>query len=404
MSNDLQQETTSARTVKLLVVAREFQPDTGVVSLQHIAEAFAELPIIVAVPEASMDDLAPLSQALLQLEHELIFYTPPVNSEINWTVTAPEYRNAFDLLRSHPASTIMLLGPEAESISPVALRRMYDEITDTQCDLVTANYLLPARSGLVNSAILYPLSRALFGASPRFPLAMDACLSVRMLERMNTVSQRNNTPNQPSPLLWPVSEAIAAGLRVGQCDVGQRSLPQPAASGLNEMIGLVVGACFADIEAKAAVWQRLRMAPQAGRQQNADPSSPVAADEIAPLIEGFRLAYTNLRDVWTLVLPPQSLLGLKRLANAQPSGFLLPDVLWARIVYDFLLAFRLRTLNRSHLLGSLTPLYLAWLASHLTLTNQGVEPEHHVQQIAEAFEAEKAYFVARWRWPDRFNP
>ena len=41
------------------------------------------------------------------------------------------------------------------------------------------------------------------------------------------------------------------------------------------------------------------------------------------------------------------------------------DDLWVRIVYDFILAYRLRTLNRGHLLGALTPLYLAWVASHL---------------------------------------
>jgi len=27
-----------------------------------------------------------------------------------------------------------------------------------------------------------------------------------------------------------------------------------------------------------------------------------------------------------------------------------------------------------------------------------------VEMLAAAFEADKAYLVARWRWPDRFNP
>jgi hypothetical protein len=99
----------------------------------------------------------------------------------------------------------------------------------------------------------------------------------------------------------------------------------------------------------------------------------------------------------------------------------MPDSLWARIVYDFILAYRLRTINRGHLLGALIPLYLAWVASHLLLTApagtvgtaasnarspgaHALSPEAHIEALAAAFEADKPYLVARWRWPDRFNP
>jgi len=83
----------------------------------------------------------------------------------------------------------------------------------------------------------------------------------------------------------------------------------------------------------------------------------------------------------------------------------MPDELWTRIVYDFILAYRLRTINRGHLLGALTPLYLAWTASHLILTASDTPtPEQHIQEQAIAFETGKPYLVSRWRWPDRFNP
>ena len=109
------------------------------------------------------------------------------------------------------------------------------------------------------------------------------------------------------------------------------------------------------------------------------------------MLQAFRLAHTNLEEIWSLVLPPQSLLGLKRLAQTDGAAFRMPESLWARIVYDFLLAHRLRTINRGHLLGALIPLYLAWA-------------ESHIEAVAAAFEAEKIYMVSRWRWPDRFNP
>ena len=81
----------------------------------------------------------------------------------------------------------------------------------------------------------------------------------------------------------------------------------------------------------------------------------------------------------------------------------MPDSLWARIVYDFLIAFRLRTINRGHLLGALIPLYLAWVAGHFNVIASGTSAERHIEAVAAAFEADKPYLVSRWRWPDRFN-
>jgi glucosylglycerate synthase len=97
---------------------------------------------------------------------------------------------------------------------------------------------------------------------------------------------------------------------------------------------------------------------------------------------------------------------LKRLSRAGADKFHLPDELWARVVYDFALAHRLRTLSRSHLLGALTPLYLAWVASYaLEVSNASpAEAEHRIERLARAYEEAKPYLLSRWRWPDRFNP
>jgi hypothetical protein len=133
-------------------------------------------------------------------------------------------------------------------------------------------------------------------------------------------------------------------------------------------------------------------------------SSPESAADISPMLDAFRLAYTNLREIWSLVLPPNTLLGLKRLYVTDAATFRMPDNLWARIVFDFLLAYRLRTINRGHLLGALIPLYLAWVASHINITSSGTDAERHIEAVAAAFEADKPYLVSRWRWPDRFNP
>jgi glucosylglycerate synthase len=68
------------------------------------------------------------------------------------------------------------------------------------------------------------------------------------------------------------------------------------------------------------------------------------------------------------------------------------------------LAYRLRTINRGHLLGALTPLYFAWVASYINILAAGTDAERSIETLAAVYEAEKPYLVSRWRWPDRFNP
>jgi len=237
-------------------------------------------------------------------------------------------------------------------------------------------------------------------------MAVDLGLSLRMAERLSGAAHRLTMLNQGEAPLWPINEATVAGFTIDQLDVGLlRAQPQPAGPDLSTILPLVAGSLFSDIDAKAAFWQRFRVLPPARNLLSIpEAASTDAAPDIAPMLQTFRLAYSNLYEIWSLVLPPTSLLGLKRLSATGAAEFLMPEPLWARIVFDFLLAHRLRIINRGHLLGALIPLYLAWVASHINMTASGIDPERHIEAVAAAFEAEKTYIVSRWRWPDRFNP
>jgi hypothetical protein len=100
------------------------------------------------------------------------------------------------------------------------------------------------------------------------------------------------------------------------------------------------------------------------------------------------------------------MLELRRLARLASDQFAMPDELWVRMVYDFALAHRLRTINRDHLIRSMTPLYLGWVASHAreVANADAATIEKRLDRLALAYEAGKSYLVSRWRWPDRFNP
>jgi hypothetical protein len=380
-------------------------------------QSYALLVMVAHLPQGQLESILarlitvfPAGDLLVATQNDPVgefFHTLRVvaapATNLSWTLTAADFVNAYQLAQKHEARAVLMLGPECGSLSSTALRDLASAVQSGEADLATPRYDLPPHAGLVNSAILYPLTRGLFATRARFPLAIDLGLSLRMAEKMAAASHHFTALNQNDAILWPVTEAVVAGYTIQEFDVGLRTLPQPVDPDIRSILALVTGSLFSDVEAKATYWQRARrLAP--ARASVAQTLRSEGASDVHSMVEGFRLAYTNLQEIWSLVLPPNTLLGLKRLSLVEPLAFRMPDNLWARIVYDFLIAYRLRTLNRGHLLGALIPLYLAWVAGHINIIASGGDAERHIEAVATAFDADKPYLVSRWRWPDRFNP
>ncbi|MDR3752060.1 MAG: hypothetical protein P4K94_11305 [Terracidiphilus sp.] len=377
----------------LMVLLAAMPPERLKGALDNLTAAFPAEGLLIASPDTLPQDTYPSLR---------IVSVPASNA---WTLTAADFVHAYQLAEKNEARVILMLGPGSLVPSSSELRDLANAVLTGSTDLAVPFYDLPPHAALVNSAILYPLTRALFASRVRFPLAVDLGLSLRMAERLAGAAQHFTSNNQGATPLWPINEAAVAGFAIDQFGFGPHIQSQPTGPDLNTIFPLVTEALFSDIDAKAAFWQRFRPLPPV-RNSMPMPQAPFseAAAEIVSMHQAFKLAYTNLQEIWSLVLPPNSLLGLMRLAATDAAAFRMSDKLWARIVYDFLLAYRLRTINRGHLLGSLIPLYLAWVASHINLAASGTHPEDHIEAVAAAFEADKPYLVSRWRWPDRFNP
>lgn len=383
-------------TATLLVCLPSMPTEAQAVTLNNLAEAFPGEPIAVAGATLEGHELPDVQS---------VEYAS-TRSPLGWVLAAGDYSAAAATAAQLPGvSTVLLMSADASSLPAASLREMVASVR-SGIDLAVPRYPVGPHDALVSSALMYPLSRALFSADIRFPLPVDAALSPRLLPRLATVANRVSAQG-PEALIWPVSEAAIASQTVRQVDTPERTLPTPPNTDLNSLLASVAGSLFADIEAKATYWQRGRAITPTTTSAGYTPDQATAAvnGEVMQLIEGFRLASANLTEIWSLVLPPQTLLAIKKLSRATPEMFAMDSGLWARIVYDFALAFHLRTLNRGHLLGAMTPLYLAWVGSHIRAADDDAQRALRLTEAtAQAFEREKPYFVSRWRWPDRFNP
>jgi hypothetical protein len=201
--------------------------------------------------------------------------------------------------------------------------------------------------------------------------------------------------------------ALCENLQVCEVHLPARSYPPTDWMNISSLLAQILSPIFLDMERNAACWQRMRTSvsvPAIGEPLLV--SQDTGTVDISRMMESFQLGVRDLQEIWGLVLPPSTLFELRKLARLPSEQFRMPDELWVRIVYDFALAHRLRTISRDHLLKSMTPLYLAWVSSyaHDVETAGRTALEERLERLSVAYEAGKTYLVSRWRWPDRFNP
>lgn len=323
-------------------------------------------------------------------------------TSLPWVISAAAQREICSLAVSVNAKVCVILRNDLAMLRPEQVQLLTQPVLEKQCDLVLPVYPSRKFDALLNHSILAPLSRALYGSRVRHPLAPDFGCSARMFQKLSESFSVND-----GTLLWPAMYAAISSFQVCQANVDVQHATQTERIELSAVLSSLVGSAFAEMEKYAPYWQRIRnsqpTASWGNMAQQAVDGDPVDAK---PLIDSFLLGSRNLEEVWRLVLPPVTLLELKKLTRCAPESFHMPDELWVRIIYDFALAYRLRTINRGHLMGALTPLYLGWVASYVqeVTTRSALAAEQRFEQLARAYEEGKPYLVSRWRWPDRFNP
>ncbi|MBT9329495.1 hypothetical protein [Paracidobacterium acidisoli] len=322
-----------------------------------------------------------------------------------WIEAASAQRSILEIAALLNAGSCLVLNADLVALHVQSIQMLLYASVEKQCDLVTPIYPVGKYDGLINSGILSPLTRALYGRRVRYPLPFEFGVSARLSTRLALSARSGNQADRS--LLWPATVAAIDAAPIGQVYLDVHHHVPTEGLELSVVLAQLVGSAFLEMEQYAAQWQRVRASQQTPTWGTPTPP-PVSEEPIdaKPMIDSFLLGSKNLDEVWRLVLPPVTLLELKHLARQSPEQFRMPDTLWVKIVYDFALAHRLRTISRTHLLGALTPLYLGWVASYVREVSNMTHAaaEQRLEQLARAYEDNKPYLVSRWRWPDRFNP
>jgi glucosylglycerate synthase len=408
-SNPGQEKTDRTENADLVVgILAEFDPD-GMATVCDTLRQLPGFPRIAVLRNDHAGSAAPANPEGVETSASL-FFVPSSIARLE-APSGPAlsmvdaYQSVFAAGERLGARGCCIVASKLEVETPQWVRQIAQPLLESNLDLLVPHYAHHKFGGLLNSSIISPLTRSLYGKRIHNPMGPDLGVSQRLFQRILEAG-RSARAGDTHPLASLTPAALCQNLNVSEVHLGARVYPPIDWSNISSLLAQILGPIFVDMERNAACWQRIRGStslPAIGDPVFVPPERE--KPEIGDMLESFQLGNRELQEIWGLVLPPATLFELRKLSRLPREQFHMPDELWVRIIYDFALAHRLRTITRDHLLKSLTPLYLGWVASYVReLQLAGIAAEQRLERLSLAYESGKPYLLSRWRWPDRFSP
>lgn len=313
------------------------------------------------------------------------------------------FRLIFQLAEELGAKACIVVDSDLRSITPEWIDLLLRPILYAGYDFVAPYYHRHKYDGTITNSIVYPLTRALYGLRVRQPIGGDFGVSGRLASRYLTRRDWETDVARYGIDIWMTTIALAEGFRVCQSFLGAKlhDAKDPG-SDLSAMLQQVVGSVFLLMEEYEPVWSARKGSEPADLfgfryDVGLDPI-PVNLDR---MLQAFERGCKDLGEIWSAAMEPDTLAAVRALGNSVAGGgrnFRMDDALWASIILEFAAAHKQQPIERTHLLRSITPLYLGRVASFVLETQEmgSIAVEERIEQLCLSFEDAKPYLLGLW--------
>ena len=315
------------------------------------------------------------------------------------------FRMIFQMAEMLEARACAVVDSDLRSITPEWIDLLVRPVLHAGYDLVAPYYHRHKYDGTITNSIVYPLTRALYGRRIRQPIGGDFGLSRQLIQRYVSRQDWETDVARYGIDIWMTTIAVAEQFRICQSFLGAKlhDAKDPGVD-LSAMLHQVVGSVFSLMSEYRDVWSPVTGSAAVdlfGFPHDVG-IEPIQVN-VERMLGKFRAGCSELGEIWSLALDPVTMAEVRHLYGAASTAgarsFHIEDELWTRVVYDFACAHHRRRLERGHLLQSLTPLYLAKVASFVLETGEmfAQQVEDRIEALCVAFEEAKPYLEQRWR-------
>jgi glycosyltransferase involved in cell wall biosynthesis len=309
-------------------------------------------------------------------------------------------KNLFEAGVELGAKAILMVDADLTSISPEWIQYFAEPIY-MGYDYVIPLYVRHKYDGTITNNITYPLTRVLYGLRTRQPIAGDFSFSGRLARAFLTEKTWNENICQFGIDIWMTTIAIARGFKVCQTFLGapkSHSAKDPGGQ-LGPMFYQVVATLFGLAVDFEYLWKDTSESMPTsifgfGLGVKEDP--PVVDVNEENLLNHFVDSSTKYESTWKKVIAEINLEDLLILKEKKVDEVTLSADLWARILFDYIVAYRDELIDRDKLLLSLIPIYYVRTLSFINHT-RSTERSHPFSYpiFNHIAEFTQFYFMAR---------
>ncbi len=309
-------------------------------------------------------------------------------------------RTVFKIAAELGAKACAVVDSDLRSITPHWVEWLISPVLKGGFDFVAPLYHRHKYDGTITNSIVYPMTRALYGQRVRQPIGGDFGFSGRLAEHYLTHDVWHTDVARFGIDIWMTTTAITGGFKVCQSFLGAKihDAKDPSVD-LSAMLTQVVSSVFSLMETNHDHWVRVsesKPIPLFGFEYTVG-LEPLKVN-VERMIQSFQTGLRELDSIWQQALATETFAQVRKLGELPNDQFRYPPELWVRTVYDYAVAYHRKTINREHLLKSLTPLYLARTASFMAETQDAgaEEVDRILDGLCQDFERLKPYLIQRW--------
>ena len=370
---------------------------------------------------------------------ERILLVRPTNRLARVSLTYPEIdgvggkgaalRTIFEMAAALDVQALVVVDSDLRSIGPEWIELLAGPIVKGGYDFVAPLYARHKHDGTITNTITYPLTRALYGLRIRQPIGGDFGLSGDLIRHVLAAPDWTSDVSRFGIDIWLTTTALTGGFAVCQARLGAKVHdPKDPGADLGPMVRQVVSTTLRLAVRHADRWLGVHGShdvPAYGFERLAEP--PPLEVDVLRLASEFHAASLAMASAWRAMLTPDTATGVLRLAEIAgevaegarrrlgldatdaplPStaavaealaSFAFPDDLWARVIYDLVVAARDDETAIAEMVAGLAPIYLGRVGAFV-IENRGLtteQAESRVERQAREFEREKPYLIKRW--------
>jgi glycosyltransferase involved in cell wall biosynthesis len=311
------------------------------------------------------------------------------------------FRAIFEIVAALGAKACVVVDSDLRSITPEWIDRLGGPILREGFGHIAPLYTRHKHDGTITNNITYPMTRMLYGLDVRQPIGGDFGFSGELARWWLAQEVWDTDAARYGIDIWMTTTAIAESFKVGQAGLGLKihDAKDPASS-LGPMFSQVVGTLFSLMRHYADRWPQVQVVqpvPLVGELPQGEPDYvPV---NLSAMLARFRDGLWNEADTLSRVLAPEQFYAIRDIAMNGDESFVFPVETWARVVFDFAIAYKNEVLPVEQILAAMVPLYYgrtAGLVNQALSMNAAEFEQQVVQAQAETFLKLKPELIARW--------